>query len=96
MKKICGDCEHYSACSSWNIGSLANTDATTCANFKKRAGKWDMIEVTRCSNCIHWEPECVEEDDSCGHCRDKYGPCNGQQTDMDWFCANGEEAYDSD
>lgn len=48
------------------------------------------VKVIRCSDCIHWEPKTVEEGDSCGHCWDKYGPCYNQQTDMNWFCANGE------
>ena len=91
MKKICGDCEHYAACASWNIGSISSMDATHCANFKKfAASHWDTIEVIRCAKCIYWEPECVEEGDSCGHCRNQYAPCENQQTDMDWFCGSGE------
>ena len=35
--KICGDCEHYTACASWNIGSISSMDAAHCANFKKVA-----------------------------------------------------------
>lgn len=30
----CGDCIHYCACQSWNIGNLANALSTTCANFE--------------------------------------------------------------
>ena len=35
--KICGDCDHYTACASWNIGSISSMDAAHCANFKKVA-----------------------------------------------------------
>lgn len=56
MHKICGDCEHYAACASWNIGSISSMDATHCVNFKKVATSyWDTIEVTR---CVPLEPLC--------------------------------------
>lgn len=32
--KICSDCVHYHACSSWNVGSLYNTNAEHCYNFE--------------------------------------------------------------
>lgn len=54
----------------------------------------DAVKVTRCSDCIYWEPECVEEGDSSGHCRNNYAPCQNQQTDMNWFCAEGERSAD--
>lgn len=31
----CFDCEHYYACSTWNIGTLQYTDATNCANYEE-------------------------------------------------------------
>ena len=34
-QKICLDCIHYSACSAWNCGSLANADAGNCVNYEK-------------------------------------------------------------
>ena len=48
--------------------------------------------VVRCGDCLHWEPECVEAGDSSGHCRNNYAPCQNQQTDMNWFCAEGERS----
>lgn len=50
----------------------------------------ESVKVVRCGECLHWEPECVEEGDSSGHCRNNYAPCQNQQTDMNWFCAEGE------
>lgn len=32
--KLCGDCIHLLACTSWNSGTLKNTDATNCANYQ--------------------------------------------------------------
>lgn len=48
------------------------------------------INLVLCRDCAYWEPEFVEEGDSSGHCRNNYAPCQNQQTDMNWFCANGE------
>ena len=31
--KRCGECIHYEACQSWNVGSLRSTDAQSCANY---------------------------------------------------------------
>lgn len=50
----------------------------------------DRVRVVRCSDCRFWEPENAEEGDSYGRCRNDYAPCQNQQTDMDWFCADGE------
>lgn len=30
----CSECIHEYACSMWNVGSLHNTDATSCANYE--------------------------------------------------------------
>jgi hypothetical protein len=53
----------------------------------------DRVKVVRCSDCRFWEPPTdIEADDGCtaGHCRNDYGACANQQTDMNWFCADGE------
>ena len=50
----------------------------------------DAVKVVRCSDCRYWEPENAEEGDSYGRCRNDYAPCQNQQTDMNWFCADGE------
>ena len=48
-------------------------------------------ELVRCENCIYFEPNNYEEGDSTGRCRNRYSPCENQQTDMTWFCADGEK-----
>lgn len=50
----------------------------------------DRLKVTRCADCVYWEAENAEEGDSYGRCRNDYAPCQNQQTDMTWFCADGE------
>jgi hypothetical protein len=50
----------------------------------------DTVRVTRCAECRFWEPENAEEGDSYGRCRNDYAPCQNQQTDMNWFCADGK------
>ena len=50
----------------------------------------DRVKVVRCMDCRFWEPENAEEGDSYGRCRNDYAPCQNQQTDMNWFCADGE------
>lgn len=50
----------------------------------------DRVKVVRCRDCRFWEPENAEEGDSYGRCRNDYAPCQNQQTDMNWFCADGE------
>ena len=54
----------------------------------------DRVRVVRCQDCRFWEPPTdIEADDGCtdGHCRNDYGPCQNQQTEMNWFCADGEK-----
>jgi hypothetical protein len=50
----------------------------------------DRVCVVRCSDCRFWEPENAEEGDSYGYCQKPWGTCKSQQTDMNWFCADGE------
>ena len=56
----------------------------------KQPDEPDRVKVVRCMDCIFWEPENAEEGDSYGHCRNYYAPCQNQQTDINWFCADGE------
>lgn len=51
----------------------------------------DIVNVVRCAECVYWVPDNFEEGDSYGRCRNDYAPCQNQQTDMTWFCADGEE-----
>ena len=60
------------------------TNAVECADP-------DRVRVVRCSDCRFWEPENAEEGDSFGRCRNDYAPCQNQQTDMNWYCADGEK-----
>jgi hypothetical protein len=59
----------------------------------KQPDDLDRVRVVRCSDCRFWEPPTdIEADDGCtaGHCRNDYGACQNQKTEMDWFCADGE------
>ncbi len=53
----------------------------------------DRVRVVRCRDCRFWQPPTdIEVDDgsTAGRCRNNYAPCQNQQTDMNWFCADGE------
>ena len=50
----------------------------------------DFVEVVRCGECVYFEPNNYEEGDSTGRCRNNNCPCQNQQTDMVWFCADAE------
>ncbi len=75
-------------------GSKAEVHFWTLANAAKAARMklmdGDKVRVTRCADCRFWEPENAEQGDSYGRCMNDYAPCQNQQTDMNWFCADGE------
>lgn len=51
------------------------------------------IIPVRCRDCADWEPPTKDEaadGGTVGHCRNRYGVCEGQQTDATWFCADVE------
>ena len=50
----------------------------------------DWVRVVRCRDCESWWPDTNEENCSSGFCRNQFGVCGGQTTDMNWFCADGE------
>lgn len=52
----------------------------------------DRVRVVRCRDCRFWEPENAEEGDSYGYCQKPWGTCKSRQTDMNWFCADGERS----
>ena len=54
----------------------------------------DYVKVCRCEECAYWEgPDGAPEDGgTVGHCRNKYSVCNNQQTDITWFCADGDRS----
>lgn len=64
--------------------------ADVVSEAKKHLEDPDRVRVVRCSDCRFWEHENAEEGDSYGRCRNDYAPCQNQQTDMNWFCADGE------
>ena len=67
-----------------------------CAKFlgevdwSKEMPDQDSVKVVRCADCVYWQPNNAEEGDTSGRCRNDYAPCKNQQTDMTWFCADGE------
>lgn len=71
---------------------------TDCRKCMEKEIEWiiddpDRVKVVRCRDCRYWEPPTdFEADDgsTTGHCRNNYAPCQNQQTDMNWFCADGE------
>ena len=64
--------------------------ADVVSEAKKHLEDPDRVRVVRCSDCRFWEPENAEEGNSYGRCRNDYAPCQNQQTDMNWYCADGE------
>lgn len=40
-ERVCGDCLHFAACQSWNVGSLLNAEAWRCANFAPESMLWE-------------------------------------------------------
>lgn len=46
--------------------------------------------IVRCGDCVYFEPNNYEEGDTTGRCRNNYCPCQNQQTDMVWYCADAE------
>lgn len=73
----CFDCMHYEACQSWNIGSLMDTDATHCVNYREPA---NVESVVRCGECRFW-------DDDTAYCR-MHGSYTMTKTD---FCSQGRK-----
>jgi hypothetical protein len=55
----------------------------------------DLVKVVRCRDCRSWWPDTNEENCSSGLCRNQFGVCGGQTTDMNWFCADGERANET-
>lgn len=81
------DCEE-AASRLGNAWVLVRAEAVTDA--RKQLSDPDRVRVVRCRDCRYWEPENAEEGDTSGRCRNDYAPCQNQQTDMTWFCADGE------
>lgn len=81
------DCEE-SASRLGNAWALVRAEAVTDA--REQLSDPDRVKVVRCRDCRFWEPENSEEGDTSGRCRNDYAPCQNQQTDMTWFCADGE------
>lgn len=57
---VCGDCLHYYACSSWNVGSLLNADADNCVNFE-RANE-EIAELRKRAKGLELECICLKQE----------------------------------
>lgn len=47
----------------------------------------DAVEVVRCRDCIHWQPEPTGDVMMC------FDGAFGRYTEPDWFCADGRRKY---
>ena len=70
---------------------ISKAVATIAKEVQTVYGEAAEATITRCIDCAYWEPENAEEGDYGGHCRNNYCPCQNQQTDAFWYCADGEE-----
>ena len=43
--RICFECTHYEACQAWNVGTLVETDATHCVNYRASVGKTNADRI---------------------------------------------------
>ena len=71
----CGECIHYYACSSWNVGTLLQTDASHCVNYEKssKQGNWNK------AHSDYWTYVCSE----CGRVEDtRHNYCPNCGADM--------------
>lgn len=64
--------------------------ADVVSEARKQLEDPDRVRVVRCRDCESWWPDTNEENCSSGLCRNQFGVCGGQTTDMNWFCADGE------
>lgn len=78
----CSKCPYNDRCR-----GVSNAAMAEAVKLLKNA---DLVKVVRCRDCRFWEPENAEEGDTSGRCRNDYAPCQNQQTDMTWFCADGQ------
>ena len=91
--------EYFRECrSNASLGSKAENHfwelQSAIGDAAERLKDPDRVKVCRCENCVGWEapPENEQMDgNTTGFCRYKYGACYGHETDMTWFCADGEE-----
>lgn len=44
-QRICGDCIHCCACSSWCCQNLYETDATSCCNYEKQLTNIKLLKL---------------------------------------------------
>lgn len=74
----------------WDYPMNYATAFERAVNALEKLNDPDRVKVVRCSDCRFWHPNNAEEGDCSGRCRNNYAPCQNQQTDMTWFCADGE------
>lgn len=48
--RICFECTHYEACQAWNVGTLVETDATHCVNYRASVGKTNADRIRAMSD----------------------------------------------
>lgn len=48
--RICFECTHYEACQAWNVGTLVETDATNCVNYRASVGKTNADRIRSMAN----------------------------------------------
>ena len=86
--RICFECLHYEACQSWNIGSLVETAADNCVNYRASVnrGKEDLsrketpMKITEIHVDEYYCPACGAENNCDQGCvQDAYCPACGQR-----------------
>lgn len=85
--RICFECLHYEACQSWNIGSLVNTAADNCVNYRASVNRENEAADVRPVVRGEWEWEMYQYTPHCSICGGPGfpGPANGKKYN---FCPN--------
>lgn len=65
------------------LPDLRTMNTATIGKIIKACSTIDAVEVVRCKDCVHWQPEPMGDVMMC------YGGANGRYTAPDWFCADG-------
>lgn len=90
----CFHCLHYEACQSWNVGSLASTNAEKCVNYRSSIPPDDMRSVVLCRDCRDsyvWTNMNGENYRYCGYLRDRWNHDTDRMVDDEDFCKWGKK-----
>lgn len=71
------------------ITMLSDQNEKIISLKRERAILREKTQVVHCKDCVLWVPNNAEEGDTSGRCQNRYGVCEGQTTDMMWYCADG-------